>query len=403
MKLLIFNNMSKASTVLSAFLDTACDKLDEIIVVFPHNFDAKKAYGDLKENVKFVFPSKKNKLFAVVSAVFSLLSSTTIKDFCNALKKKRFSLGYIKNYLKTVVGAEFLYQTGKKFIETEKDIAVLSTWYAHNAIAAAKVKKNHPEIKSVSYAHSYEVDFRKNNYTAVVRDIYKEKYLDAVYFISETVMKEYIKLNSDVLKYTEKYEALHFGSKKKCDGIAKASDDGVFRIVTCSGVSPVKRLDVFAEALKLYKGSVPVEWTLMGDGSHTEKIKSIVSGYDNNVTVKMMGRVSNDDVHRYYSESTVDLFVNVSLSEGLPVSIMEAMSYSIPALATDAGGNHEIVTAETGYPIGLDITPESLCSEIEKITSDVPECHKKRQNAYKMWNDGYRVEENVGILIERLG
>jgi glycosyltransferase involved in cell wall biosynthesis len=49
---------------------------------------------------------------------------------------------------------------------------------------------------------------------------------------------------------------------------------------------------------------------------------------------------------------------------------MEAMSYSIPALATDAGGNHEIVTAETGYPIGLDITPESLCSEIEKITSD---------------------------------
>lgn len=403
MKLLVFNNLSKASTVLSAFLDVASKELDEIIVVFPRAFDTKSAYGQVSENVKFVFPSKGEKLFAILTAVFSLISFTTIKDFLFAIRKKKLSVGYIKAYIKTVVGADLLYCTGKKYIDKEKgNISVLSTWYSHNAIAAAKVKKNNPEITAFSYAHSYEVDFRKNNYTAVIRDTYKEKYLDKVFFISETVMKEYVKLNSDILAHTEKYESLHFGSRKKCDGQATASDDGVFRIVTCSGVNPVKRLDVFAQALKLYNGATPIEWTLMGDGSQLEQIKDVASAYKNNVKVVFKGRVSNDDVHKYYANEKIDLFVNVSLSEGLPVSIMEAMSYSIPTLATAAGGNHEIVTDKTGYPISLDISPESLCKDITDIVENWAICKEKRAEAYHMWSSSYRIEENVAKLLERL-
>ncbi len=402
MKLLVFNNLSKASTVLSAFLDVACKQTEEIIVVFPRAFDTKTAYGDVRNNIKFVFPSKKEKLFAFICAIFSLLSPITIKDFLLALKKKKFSIKYVKAYIKTVVGSELLYCAGKKYVEKEGDnISVLSTWYSHNAIAAAKVKKHNPKIKAFSYAHSYEVDFRKNKFTAVIRDTYKEKYLDKVYFISETVMKEFVKLNSDVLAYTEKYESLHFGSRKKCEGQAKASDDGIFRIVTCSGVNPVKRLDVLADALKLYDGAMPIQWTLMGDGSQLEQIKNVAASYKNNVKVIFKGRVSNDDVHKYYANETVDLFVNVSLSEGLPVSIMEAMSYSIPTLATDAGGNHEIVTDETGYPISLEITPQSLCDVIKNITDNVNACFEKREKAYAMWFSDYRVEKNVGLLLEK--
>ncbi|MFR4320263.1 MAG: glycosyltransferase [Blautia massiliensis (ex Durand et al. 2017)] len=35
--------------------------------------------------------------------------------------------------------------------------------------------------------------------------------------------------------------------------------------------------------------------------------------------------------------------MNVSSSEGIPVSIMEATSFGIPGIATDAGGTKEII------------------------------------------------------------
>ena len=48
-----------------------------------------------------------------------------------------------------------------------------------------------------------------------------------------------------------------------------------------------------------------------------------------------------NDVLSYYQET--DLFVLPSLSEGLSLSLLEAMSCALPVVATFAGGNAEIV------------------------------------------------------------
>lgn len=400
MKLIIFNNVSRFSTVLAALLDVAQNEFEKITVAFPKNGDFKGMYGDGLHNVEFVAPSLFDKIKALFLTLIDFLSKETFEDFVIAKKQNKFSLGYLKTYIEFLLKSELLYVAGAGRIE--KDTIVFSTWYSHNAIAAAKVKKKNPNIKTASYAHSYEVDRLKNPYTGVIRDRYKERYLDSVYFISETVMKDYVARNQSFLMHTEKYETLHFGSKKKCDGMAKKSEDGVFRIVTCSGISAVKRLDVLAEALKMYKGDMPIEWTVFGDGPDKQKLENIVNKYDNDVKVNIIGKVANDDVHKYYSNSNADLFVNVSLSEGLPVSIMEAMSYGIPTLATAAGGNHEIVTDETGYPIELDISAEKLCEYIECVVRNKKDCDGKHKNAYDMWLNAYQIDVNVGKLLEKL-
>jgi len=46
----------------------------------------------------------------------------------------------------------------------------------------------------------------------------------------------------------------------------------------------------------------------------------------------------HNDVLNYYASNPVDVFINTSSSEGLPVSIMEAMSFGIPVIATNVGG-----------------------------------------------------------------
>ena len=47
----------------------------------------------------------------------------------------------------------------------------------------------------------------------------------------------------------------------------------------------------------------------------------------------MLGHINNPDLLKLYADSSVDLFLNTSSKEGVPVSIMEAMVRGVPAIA----------------------------------------------------------------------
>ena len=276
MVLLIYNNASKLSTVLSAFLEVSHKHFEKIYVVFPAQYNAEKDYSSYNGKVEFIFSAKKQKSHALMQMLIQLVSKCAIKDFISAIKRKKISASFIKSYLNTLYTANILYNASDCVLKKNKDnICIFSTWYSANAVAAAKAKKAYPHIFAASYAHSYEVDYRKNSFTALICDRFKEKYLDEVYFISEMVMGEYIDRNKATLSFTHKYKAIHFGSRKKRDELSASSSDGVFRIVTCSGISPVKRLHILAEALSLYTGATPVEWTVLGNGPDMDKVKAI--------------------------------------------------------------------------------------------------------------------------------
>ena len=74
--------------------------------------------------------------------------------------------------------------------------------------------------------------------------------------------------------------------------------------------------------------------------------------------IRFTGPISNNKVFELYRTTPIDLFINVSKSEGIPVSIMEALSVSIPVLATNCGGIEEIVNNEVGYIISSDPSAE---------------------------------------------
>jgi glycosyltransferase involved in cell wall biosynthesis len=59
--------------------------------------------------------------------------------------------------------------------------------------------------------------------------------------------------------------------------------------------------------------------------------------------VRFLGQVAHGDLLRMYQESSCDFVVLPSLHEGIPASLMEAMSYGIPVIATASGGTSELV------------------------------------------------------------
>ena len=63
--------------------------------------------------------------------------------------------------------------------------------------------------------------------------------------------------------------------------------------------------------------------------------------------IQYLGEVPHDVMGAIYREA--DVVLNTSLSEGQPATILEAMSYSLPILASDIPGNQIISDKETGY------------------------------------------------------
>ncbi|MBW3069347.1 MULTISPECIES: glycosyltransferase [unclassified Actinomyces] len=163
--------------------------------------------------------------------------------------------------------------------------------------------------------------------------------------------------------------------------------DGL-RIVSCSTIVPVKRLDLLVDALA--GSSRPIQWDHFGEGELREQIEArAAQKLGDNVTLTWRGFVRNADLVEEYVRAPRHLLVNVSASEGVPVSIMEALSAGIPVVATDVGGTGELVrTGVNGILLPADPTPEQVRSAVEEIAGlDEDAYAELRTGARRTWEE----------------
>ena len=104
-----------------------------------------------------------------------------------------------------------------------------------------------------------------------------------------------------------------------------------------------------------------------GDGPQLEEARAACSLLTHS-TAKFAGALPNDALLGEYAAKHFDVFVNVSSSEGLPLSIMEACGFGIPVIATDVGGTHEIVSdGVNGFLLPSDCGPEDVAAAIKRF------------------------------------
>ncbi len=93
------------------------------------------------------------------------------------------------------------------------------------------------------------------------------------------------------------------------------------------------------KAAKLIQNS-NVQINIYGDGE-IDKVKNIVKENKISTKVKVNGWISGDDIEKAYNKS--DIFILPSYNEGLPMSILEAISYGLPVISTNIDGIPEAV------------------------------------------------------------
>jgi len=126
-------------------------------------------------------------------------------------------------------------------------------------------------------------------------------------------------------------------NEKNIDGLAESKD---IDVVTTCRLAPVKRIDVFLRAAAEIVGAKPdLRVAIVGDGDDREMLKRMAAelGVADNVT--FAGYQSNIDPWLRRAR----LFLLTSDSEGVPLSIMEAMMMGLPCVASDVGDVADMV------------------------------------------------------------
>jgi glycosyltransferase involved in cell wall biosynthesis len=88
------------------------------------------------------------------------------------------------------------------------------------------------------------------------------------------------------------------------------------------------------------KGFNNIEYHLVG-GGEGKYLKKLVNKLGLNHVVKFIGALPHNEVYSWLD--SIDLYIQPSLTEGLPRALIEAMSRGCPCIASSAGGNPELI------------------------------------------------------------
>ena len=178
--------------------------------------------------------------------------------------------------------------------------------------------------------------------------------------------------------------------------------DGPLSIVSCSFAIASKRLPLLVDAIARMLEDDPalrVRWTHVGNGPLLEAVRAhAASRLGPRAQALFKGYLTQAELMELYRQDGFDLIVNVSDSEGIPVSLMEAASVGIPIVATDVGGSAEIIGPANGVLVPADADAAAIASAIARF-KDRGAAAAWRHAARRYWDERF----NAAVNYERFG
>jgi glycosyltransferase involved in cell wall biosynthesis len=357
----------------------------------------------LKEDscLRDIPPNCKVHLISKSTAIKTSASNIITHNFwgCIFLLYKEFSRIGIRQFMlnhkfliRSILNYHRFSAAVKNIMESEEispDV-FYSNWMVDWAVVLSLLKKDGVQGKFICRSHRYDLYDEKNNIGFVPFAGTVISTVNKIFSISEDgtdyLKKKYPSAAAEII-------TSRLGVFDKGINAVISNDPSVLHLVTCSNIIPVKRLHLVVEALGKVKKNVI--WNHFGDGVLRDEIiemAKITLGM--NISFINHGRISSDQLMEFYRNNPVDLFLNVSESEGIPVSIMEAVSFGIPVIATDVGGSREIVNENTGILLKKDFHISQLTDLLNAFSESPFVQISFRQGVRKFWEENFNAELN---------
>ncbi|UFH32249.1 glycosyltransferase [Chryseobacterium sp. C-71] len=275
----------------------------------------------------------------------------------------------------------------------ENEVILYSYWTGKNYFIEKKLNK----FRKVIRMHGGDFyEERNDGYLPLIREIYQSA--DLLLPISNDIYGKLIqRYKTNPSKMNLSYLGVANNSKS-----CKIKSDEKLRLVSCSNIYSLKRIHLIYEILLLIKNKISIQWTHIGDGDLLNDLKKTIDNKSKeNIEVSFVGQKTQDEIKEIYENTYFDFFINTSEYEGLPVSIMEAFSFGIPAVATDVGGTSEIVNNNNGLLIKKDFNNRDIANEIEYFFIH-DKFKKMRTEAFNMWENKFDADINYKKMITKM-
>jgi glycosyltransferase involved in cell wall biosynthesis len=342
-----------------------------------------------------------------LTALKKTLFSSLLYDEITSFPRLMFSPQAVRRLLAFLVGAQltrdWVMEWFKRSAANPQDCVFYTYWFDQGAYGIGLAKQTSSHLKLVSRVHGYDLyeEFyyrlpywpRRRAALALVDRLFPDSEAGLAY------------LKKRYPEYARSYELALLGVSP-AGFVTPASSDGIFRIVSCSMLEPVKRVDLLIEGIASAARARPdqrFEWRHFGNGIRRAELQELANRtFPSNAAGVLPGYSTRADLMRYYEQNPVDVFVNVSATEGTPVAVMEAVSCGIPVIATSVGGNVEIASKRNGLLLEPDPTPEQIGQALLSFWNDKEAARLKRQASLKVWRERYNADVNFRAFAEKL-
>ncbi len=332
----------------------------------------------------------------------SLFGRSRLKDYLFAFKvclsESRFLLRTRKFRYYLSLMAQCSAKSRELIENCSPGDVIYAYWSNELATIAAICAARRSDLICVSRAHGFDVFEDQTRYGYIPFRCFQLKHLKGLFSVSQRGVDHLREKNP---RYSDKIFLSYLGTLNPHEfRVLSDSNPNGLVIATCSNIRAIKRLTLLAEALR--ECTFPVTWHVIGDGSALEDLKKACMELPSNVHVDFKGRMDQKQIIKFYATNRIDALLSTSYSEGLPVSMMEALSCGIPVISTDVGGCSEIVTNESGMLIPSNPTADQVLNALTSFLHNGWKNASHRKAARSFWERNFNAASNYGSFYKRI-
>lgn len=238
-----------------------------------------------------------------------------------------------------------------------------------------------PDCRVCGFCHN--TDLRQMKKIPLEREYIRTQIpkLDAVYALHEEqkqeIMEIYPVVEEKITVVGSGYNASEFRRISQPEIMEEQSEKQPYRIIYVGKIAEKKGVESLVRSLRyLHMDTDELEVNLVGGAGNQEEYQRIKKlAEESRYPVHLLGRLSQDDLVTAYNKS--DLFVLASYSEGLPLTIIEAMACGCKVIVTDLPGIRPWVSANVENAPILYLEPPEMVNTDEPIPDSLEKFEKR--------------------------
>ena len=164
--------------------------------------------------------------------------------------------------------------------------------------------------------------------------------------------------------------------------------DNEIMVISVGRLVELKRFDVLIDAAEAMAQEVKFKVFIAGDGPKRTDLAASIDAQKHPERVTLLGE--RKDIERLLAAA--DIFTLTSETEGMSKSILEALASELPVLATDVGGNKDLVIDGFNGYLLRDHNPKNLASKLTELLSNIDLRKSMGQNSKQILEEKYNSE-----------